>query len=633
MGKLPKRLRARIVLACAGVVCLLSTLSARLLYIENFEGERLSAMARAHYEYKETIPAARGRIYDREGELLARNQTVYSLTVDAHHLRDLGLACIGLAKAEGRSPQAIRKAYLPDEILSRYREHVATVMSEVLEVPQPELARRLRDRKTGNVVLLRGIEDDYARQLNAIIEERSLRGLYLQRGERRYYPSPMSLTQVLGYTDADGKGVSGIERTCDEVMTGVPGYRYCERDNRRREIHAYRGLQVDPVPGQDVHLTIHMGLQSIVERELDAVIDLYRPEKVSSVWLCAETGEVLAMASRPHFDLTTRRGIRGAEPVRRNIAVSDFYEPGSTFKIVGFGAAFDRGIITPMTEIDCHMGIYRHDGFELRDHHPYGRLTAQMAFAKSSNIGAYLVARPLNQSVFHQYIHKFGFGQRTGIELTAENPGRVLPLSQWNRTSFSSQVKGYEVAVTPLQMAAACAVIASGGVYREPTVIRGFSAGQPGSTVRLRTPESRRVLSEKAARQVKECMVVATGPEGTASRGVFPGYTVAGKTGTARKHVEGVGYVSGRFVASFVGFVPADSPKLVGLVMIDDPNTEGYSAYGGTTAAPVFARIANDAVKALGIDPDRPEELEEMENDFISLIASEERRAERGDEQ
>lgn len=633
MGTLPKRLRARVVLACAGVVLLLTTLSARLLYIESVDGERLSAMARSHYEFKEILPATRGRIYDREGELLARSQTVYSLKVDAHHLRDLGLACIGLARAEGRSPQAIRRAYLPEEILSRYREYVATVMSEVLETPQPDLARRLRDRRTGNLVLLRGIEDDYARQLNAIIEERALRGLYLQRGERRYYPSPMSLTQVIGYTDADGRGVSGIEKTCDEVMTGTPGYRYCERDNRRREIHAYRGLQVDPVPGQDVHLTVHMGLQSIVERELDAVIDLYRPEKVSTVWLCAETGEVLAMASRPHFDLATRRGIRGAEPVRRNIAVSDFYEPGSTFKIVGFAGAFDRGLVNPMTEIDCHMGSYRQEGFELRDHHPYGRLTAQMAFAKSSNIGAYLVARPLNQQGFHRYIEEFGFGRRTGIELTGESAGRVLPLSRWNRTSFSSQVKGYEVAVTPLQMAAACAVVASGGVYREPTIVRGFSAGQPGSSLRLRTPATRRVISERAARQLKDCMVVATGDECTASRGVFPGYTVAGKTGTARKHVEGFGYVAGRYVASFVGFLPADAPKLVGLVMIDDPNTEGYNAFGGTTAAPVFARIAQDAVKVLGIDPDKPEELEELEKDFVSLIASEERLAERGEQE
>ncbi|MCG8600586.1 MAG: penicillin-binding protein 2 [Verrucomicrobiales bacterium] len=612
--------RRRMVIACFGVVALLSVLSGRLVYIEVFRGDELSAKARSHYEYKEVLRADRGRIFDRSGELLARNQTVYSLVVDCHHLRDPGLACIGLARLEETTPQAVRKKYLPEEVLSRYREYVADSMAGVLQMTRQELARKLHRKKTGEIVLVKNVEDDFAQKLRKLVEEKALRGLYLREGDRRYYPSPLSLTQVIGYVDADGVGASGIEKTFDEVMTGTPGYRYCERDSRRREIHAYRGLQVDPVAGDDVYLTVDMGLQAIVEREVDAVIDVYDPAKVTVIWMRPETGEVLAMASRPHFDLTTRRGIRGKDPVRRNIAVTDLYQPGSTFKIVGYGGAFDRGLATPSMQVDCHQGSFDLDGFELKDHHPYGVLTSQMAFAKSSNIGAYLVARPLNKHVFHYYMQQFGFGQKTGIELNAETGGRVYPVSEWTQTSFSSQVMGYEVAVTPLQIAAACNVIANKGVYRHPTIIKGTRSAKRGSEIVKNDPKAaRKVISEKAARQVRLCMEEAMKDHGTGSKGDFPGYSVAGKTGTARKHVEGVGYVKGRYIASFMGFFPAENPELLGLVVIDDPKADGSEVYGGSVAAPVFRAIAVDAVKILGIEPDRPEELEPAES--VGLVS------------
>ncbi|MEM9017247.1 MAG: penicillin-binding transpeptidase domain-containing protein, partial [Verrucomicrobiota bacterium] len=330
----------------------------------------------------------------------------------------------------------------------------------------------------------------------------------------------------------------------------------------------------------------------------------------TAIWMRPATGEIVAMASRPHFDLATREGIRGMDPMRRALAVTDLYQPGSTFKIVAYGGAFDRGVANPMMDVDCHMGSYDLDGFELKDHHAYGKLTAQMAFAKSSNIGAYLVARPLNKHVFHHYMSEFGFGKKTGIELTAESAGRVYPVSRWSATSFSSQVMGYEVAVTPLQMAVACSVVANGGVLRPPTIVRGISEdGSLQNLVKEDPKAVRKVLSERAARQVLRCMVEAMSEQGTGSKGSVLGYTVAGKTGTARKHVENEGYVKGRYIASFMGFLPADDPELLGLVVIDDPRADGKEVYGGSVAAPVFQAIASDAVKILGIRPDRPEEL------------------------
>lgn len=597
-------------IGCFALVAALSLLSARLFHIEAVRGEGLSDAARAHYEYRETLPARRGRIFDRSGELLARSQTVYTLVVDCHHLRDPMLACIALGERDDVSPQTIKRQQLPEEVIANYREYVAETLSEILEEPRHEIARRLREKRTGEIVLARNIEDDFSRKIEGVLDERKMGGLYLRRGERRYYPSPLSLTQVIGYVDEAGMGVSGIEKVYDAEMQGRPGYRYCERDRSRREIHAYRGLQVDPVSGRDVYLTIDMALQAVVERELDAVIDRFRPEKVTAIFLDPATNEVLAMASRPHFDLSTRRGIRGAEPVRRNPAVSDLYQPGSTFKIVGYGGAFDKGLANPSTEVDCHLGSYNIDGFVLKDHHPYGKLTARLAFAKSSNIGAYLVARPLNKDLFHHYVNQFGFGAKTGIELNGENSGRVIPVKEWSATSFSSQTMGYEVAVTPLQMAVACSVVANGGTLRPPTILRGIKADESEAELsKGEAPAVRRVLSEKAAQQLRLCMIETMGTHGTGSKGDLPGYSVAGKTGTARKHVEGVGYVRGRYIASFMGFLPAENPKLLGLIVIDDPRADGELVYGGAVAAPVFKAIAGEGAKILGIEADLPEEL------------------------
>lgn len=603
-------LKTRLVVGCFALVVVLSTLSVRLFHIEAFRSDSLGAQAREHYEAKEALPARRGRIFDRSGELLARSQTVYTLEVDPYHLRDPLLACIALGERDKVSPQTVRKRHLPEELAGLYREYVAESVAAILDAPIHEIARQLREENHGAIILAKDIEDDFARQVEKVIDAKKLGGVILRPGERRYYPSPMSLTQVIGYVDEKGVGVAGVEKIFEEAMRGTDGFRYCERDRSRREIRAYRGQQVDPVPGKDVFLTIDMGVQSIVERELDAVIDRFRPAKATVILLDPSNGEVIAMASRPHFDLSTRKGIRGGEPVRRNPAVSDLYQPGSTFKIVGFGGAFDRGLADPSTEVDCHMGEYALDGFTLKDHHPYGKLTARVAFAKSSNIGAYLVSRPLNKELFHHYVKQFGFGTKTGIELNAEHAGRVIPPERWSAPSFSSQVMGYEVSVTPLQMAMACSVIANDGVLLTPTILRGVKEDVRGADL-VKGPEreSRRVLSEKAAHQVLQCMMETMGEHGTGTKGDLLGYTVAGKTGTARKHVENVGYVDGLYVASFMGFLPAENPRLLGLVVIDEPKATGPMVYGGAVAAPVFQAIASEAVKILGIEPDLPDEL------------------------
>ena len=600
------------------MVFLLCLLTVRLVWIDVVRGDKLSDEARSHYEYREELPGRRGRIFDRNGELLARNQTVYTLVVDCYQLRDQGLARIGLAKKEGTSSHSVKKRYLPEEVQSRYREYVVDCIAGPLRIPKHELGRRLKEKTKGEIILAKNIEDDFAKSLEELLERHSIGGLYLRKTQRRYYPSPRSLTQVIGYVrqeeeQRDGrvygtlKGIEGVEKTFNGEMEGTPGFRYCERDRRRREILAYRGLTKDPVPGKDVYLTIDMELQSIVENELDSIVETFRPEKITAIWMKPATGEVLAMASRPHFDLESRTG------VRRNIAITDLYQPGSTFKIVGYSAAFDRNLASPSSQIDCHMGRYDLEGFVMHDHSDYGVLSAEMAFAKSSNIGAYMVARPLNRDLFFEYINKFGFGRKTGIELTPESKGLNQPVSSWTDLSFSSKAIGYEIAVTPIQMAVACGVIANNGIYKKPTILKEIRS-RKGTRVTKSVPSlERRVISERAAGEVKRCMMRVMSDEGTGSRAAIPGYSIAGKTGTARKHVENVGYVKGRYVVSFVGFLPVENPQLLGLIVIDDPHADGLHLYGGTIAAPAFRNIAEKAVRLMGIQPVRPEEYRAAE--------------------
>ena len=593
----------RIVRACVFLVFLLSLLTLRLAWIQIFHGEHLTEQARTHYEHTETLEAQRGRIFDRNGELLASSQIVYSLVVDCAHLRDPGLASIGLAKKEKSDPRRLRNFYQPAELKERYLSYVTETLAEVTRLPAEELAGKLRKKKRGEIVLARNIEADYRRRLQELFRERAIKGVYLKKANRRFYPSPSTLAHVIGFVGADQQGREGIEKVFNLEMKGIDGHRICQRDRRRREIFSDEQSRVDPIPGKDIYLTIDMGLQTEVETQLDKLMKKYDPEKISTIWLRPSTGEVLALANRPHFDLETRSGNR------RNIAVTDVYQPGSTFKIVAFGAAFDAEIVQPETLINCHGGRYEEESFVMKDHSAYGQLPAEMVFAKSSNIGSYQVARPLGEKRFHDYMSRFGFGRRTGIALTAENSGAIFPVNEWTETSFSSKVIGYEVMVTPLQMAAACAVAANGGIYRSPVLVKGISKGEGHPPHPTAGNSPKRIISEAAAEKLKRCMIKAM-REGTGRKASVPGYSIAGKTGTARKHVENIGYVDGRYVVSFVGFLPVQNPELVGLIVIDDPKSKDLNLYGGTIAAPAFQSIAREAVKILGIAPDVPNELD-----------------------
>lgn len=610
MKQLEKGVKRRLILVCAGLTCGLSLLSARLVYLQVVEHERYADAAAEHYRVREELPASRGRILDRDGKTLARNVTVYSVVADCLHLRDIDYAAVkGVAKKMGLREREVRQRFGREELINQYFAHISDKLSGLVRIPPGDLHRLLDSKSVGDIFLARDIEEDLAQEFLEVMAEHGIRGVYLRRNERRSYPNPLSLTHVIGYvqevvTTNERKkdvielvGREGIEKVFDEHMRGTPGWRDIERDNRKQEIHAFRGAEQLPVAGRNVRLTIDMKLQAKVEEVLDEAFAKYTPEKISCVWMDPQSGEVLAMASRPHFDLASRKGNR------RNIAISDMYEPGSTFKIVAAGGALNEGLVTPGTQIFCHNGLYDREGFELRDSHPYGDLSFEGVLVKSSNIGAYLIGRQLNRQPFHDYIHAFGFGQSTGIEQTSEISGVVHPVKNWNQSSFSRMTMGYSVGVTPLQMAMAYCAVANGGELLKPRLMKSIE-NEYGRVIEHAEREVvRRVMSERASRQLRQALLKVTGPGGTGTNAAIPGYEVAGKTGTAQKNIPGKGYAKGRYVVSFAGFLPADDPRIVGIVVVDDPRAEGVSLYGGTIAAPLWQEMALDAARCRSIPP------------------------------
>jgi cell division protein FtsI/penicillin-binding protein 2 len=345
-----------------------------------------------------------------------------------------------------------------------------------------------------------------------------------------------------------------------------------------------------------------MGLQAIVEEEMDACLAKFQSERGAVILMNPKNGEILAMASRPHFDLNHRKDIAQNG---FNFATQAIYEPGSTFKIIATGAAINEGLAKPTTQVFCHNGLYVEGSNKVPDHHPYGSLTLEGVLAKSSNIGAYKFAKMIGSKRFYDYVQRWGFGRKTGICLNGESSG--IARNTNNIVDFSRASYGYALNVTPLQMASAYSVIGGDGRLLKPKIVKSLVAND-GTVVEI-FPEEEicRVLKPETARQMREAMIKTIEPGGTATLAAVPGYKVSGKTGTAKRHnPNGSGYLNNSYTVSFAGMMPAHDPAFVGVVVIDDPKTTKVSRYGGTIAAPAFGRIAERAATYLNLPPTEP---------------------------
>ena len=423
--------------------------------------------------------------------------------------------------------------------------------------------------------------------------------IFTEEDQIRVYPGQRLASHVLGYVANDdvASGLSGIECSFNTKLTGVPGWRKTEVDWHQRELVPYRDQDVAPRDGLNVVLSLDAGLQNIVESGLAAGVEKHSPISASCIMIRPRTGEILAMATLPNFDPGCPSAY-GADALRNRV-ISEVAEPGSTFKIVVVTAALNEHVVTFDEQFDCGMGHFFYAGRTLHDHEPFGRLSVENIITKSSNIGAAQIGIRLGEDKLWQYIHDFGFGERTGIPLPAESRGIVGYFTNWTKVSIVQIPMGQGVAVTPLQMAMAMAAIANQGVLMRPMLVNRLEYPNGHVAVQYEPQSVRRVAAPETIRQMVTALKTVATREGTAVQAHLDHYTVAGKTGTAEK-VEHGQYVQ-KYFSSFVGFFPADNPQVCISVVMDEPKD---SHYGGLVAAPVFHAIAEQAANYLNIKPD-----------------------------
>ncbi len=561
--------RTRCALVGLVFVGLFSLFSFRLVYLQMVKHKYYTDLAAGKNTTLQTIPAERGIIYDANDEVLAHNVPVENVVVD---------------------PSLVTNV-----------DALVPVLAQALKLPESEISEKI-GRGGRYVMLQRNLPEVAATSLGEELRAKKLRGVRFERDLVRCYPNNSMLCHVLGFLDFEHKGIQGIEASMNRYLKGEDGFRETEHDRKGNELVLYRGTERPPHNGDNVHLTIDLNLQNVVENELDAAMKEYTPQKATIILVRPQTGEILAMASRPNFDLNQTKD---AQPEQmKNRAIIDQMEPGSTFKIVTVGAALNEHKVTLDTPIFCEKGPWRYGGRFLHDHKYYGQIPVSDVLVKSSNIGAAKIALMLGDEKFFEYICRFGFGQRTGIELPGEIGGQLHSPRTWSKISITRIPMGHEVAVTPLQMVMAMATIANGGKLLAPRIVKSIVAEDGKKTTSFGPTFVRQVISAEAAAKVALALRGVVSKRGTAFEATVPGYTLWGKTGTAQKVDPNGGYEHGKEVVSFIGALPADNPAFVGLVVLDDAHTKtAEENYGGKVAGPIFARVAAKAARYLDLEP------------------------------
>lgn len=503
----------------------------------------------------------------------------------------LGLEGVGVDSDAGTVYAAPTRIH--DADLAATASAICSALDDCDETRRGDLEARL-GRRSAFVYVRRKASPEEARRVAAL----GLDGVGFLTEDRRYYPNRELAAHLIGYVGIDNQGLSGIESTYDSEIAGNTGQILIQTDARHRP---FSRIDRPPTAGATVELTIDKHLQYIVERELRAGVRAYDADAGAVVMLDPGTGEILALASEPSFNPNAFAAATPSE--RRNRAVQDVYEPGSTFKIVTAAAAFEERVVHRDEVFDVSAGYIRVGRDSIRDFHTYGPLTFTDVIVKSSNVGAILVGLRLGPERLSRYVDRLGFGRSQSEDFPSESPGLVWSADTLNDRAIASLSMGYQVAVTPLQMATAISAVANGGELLQPRLVRAVARN--GGSVASERRVIRRAISRATAAELTEIMT-AVADRGTARRAQVPGYKVAGKTGTAEKLIDGR-YSHRDHNASFVGFVPADAPRLAMLVMIDTPRSAMINgirqrAYtGGLVAAPIFQRIAEAALRYLEV--------------------------------
>ena len=534
----------------------------RLVSLQVLQAAELTARADRQHQKSVTLEGARGTVTDRHGKVLAMNVEVPSI--------------FGVPTSLDSPANAARS------------------LSPVLHIRREEIEKKLRQDKHF-VWLARKVEPEQGRRL----EQLSIDGIGMVMEGRRFYPKGPLLAHVLGFVGMDGMGLEGLERRYESQLHGEKRLTILQRDALGRTVFPKDLREQVPATGQALTLTIDEVIQYIAEKELEEAVDHARAKSGTIIVMEPRTGAILAMAVSPRFDPNAVASLTADR--WRNRALTDTYEPGSTMKVVVAAAALEERVMMPGSMLFGENGRMTIANTTIHDHEKLGWMTFAQMIQKSSNIGAAKTGMLVGDQRLYRYLQAFGFGQRTDIDLPGEVSGLLKSPREWGRRSLASISMGQEVGVTPLQMITAVSAIANDGVLMKPYVVAEVR-DQKGQRVKEILPQvKRRVVSPATARTLTTIMegVVTSG---TGTKAAIPGFRVAGKTGTAQKVDPRTGtYSSALSIGSFVGFVPADAPRLAIIVVIDEPQGE---AWGGVVAAPVFRRVGEQVLTYLGVPRD-----------------------------
>ena len=550
MTKTYKKYRSRIIFISLGFVLLWTGLSLRLIKIMVFDSSHYRRIGFKQSKTQEPLIALRGNIYDKNGVSLTKNIIHYSVGAHVEKIKNKEEIAISLSKITGRDSDFYSK--------------------------------KLKNKRSGYQVL----ELKVGRKVGEKIEK-DIPELKTRKQSRRFYPHANIASQIIGFTKHNDSGLVGIERYYEKFLAGKDGWIVKQKNvaGRKGSFHKTSFPIKEPIKGSNVQLTIDIEYQSILQEELQRRIEEAGAKGAMGILMNPQNGDILAMASLPDFDLNNPNG----SPLenQKNKIITDQFEPGSTYKIVAATAALESKKINLFDEFNCEEGKVKIDGWTISDHEQFGVLTFPQIIANSSNVGVIKIAQKLGKDPLYNTSRSFGFGAYTGIGFPGESQGILRKKSDWNHMSIASVSIGYEVAVTALQIATAYSAIANGGVLLKPQLVKQI-INENGSIAYRSKPESIRKIAQANIMMDMKHILEKVVDEGTGIKADIEGWTIAGKTGTAIKYLNGS--YSNKYISNFAGFFPSENPQVVGVVVLDEPNHGLH--WGGYGAAPLFKRIA-----------------------------------------
>lgn len=628
-----KKTHKRCLKLCLILVIGLSGLSVRLYFLQVVDRDKYARKAGNSYEKTYPLLAKRGTIVDCNGEVIAKSIISKTLIVDKYHIKEVrtvvrGVACQQLSqtpewydwdekkrssKIKLRSRKLLNESKDRQWIIDQHLDYACEEIATPLGMTKDELKSLvgIEEKSMADKVIVKDIAPDIASRLQELITKKRIKGFRFTESMKRFHNSPELLTHVIGYSfhgENDDKpvGKAGIEKACEEHLAGKDGFKKEMRDLSGEVMPAHKGSVHAPINGNNVQLATDMGIQAIVDEQLDAAVKEYDPVRATIIVMDPNTGDILGIGSRPHYNLKTREGIATNE---FNYALQGEYEPGSTFKLVAIAAALNEGVRNLEDKVFCHNGYYRNPSpkFTVRDEYGKEYLKVWEIAKKSNNIGTFMLAKQVGYRKYMDYVKAFGFGVETGIGIGAESDG--LLRDNGNMVDFSRNSFGYALRVTPLQIVNFYCAIANGGNLMKPRMIKKVEDYRGETVVEYKPQIIRRVISEKTARDCRQALKSVVEEGGTATRADIEGFTEGGKTGTAEIWDNKLKkYSETRKTVSFVGMLPIEDPEFVCVVVLQEPRTKkDYNFGGGTVAAPIWRETMKQVAAYRNLKPTQEE--------------------------